>query len=514
LAGDLGAPGDPWLLADMAAAVERLLAARNAGQTVVVYGDYDADGVCATALLYETLRAAGCAARWYIPDRFEEGYGLNPSALTRLKAEGADLVVSVDCGIRSVEAAESARRAGLDLIVSDHHLPGRELPRAVAVVNPNRHDDPYPFKGLSGAGVALKVARALLEAAGVAEPPGMVELVAIGTIADLAPLQGENRTLVRAGLRSLGSTLRPGLQALGERAGLDLRQLTANSVGFSLAPRLNAAGRLANAALAVELLLAGPGPEAVARAEALDRLNRERQRLTTEMVEHARRTAIPSQGPSALIAACDPTFHEGVVGLVAGRLADEYFLPAVVATVQSGSIRGSARSIPDFHITHALDECSELLARFGGHAAAAGFGLEAANWEPFVAKLAGIAGRELAGVELQPRLAIDALVGFDQLDDELMRFLDRLEPCGEGNPAPLLATRQAAVLSKRAVGADHKHLKLTLRQGGRAFDAIGFNLGDRLAEVTPSIDLAFRLERNEYRGVTSLQLVVEDFRPS
>ncbi len=504
---------DPFLLTDMPAAVERLQAARAGGQTVVVYGDYDADGVSATVLLYEVLSSQGFATRWYIPDRFEEGYGLNAGALSKLRSEGADLLVSVDCGIRSWEAAEVAKQIGLELIVTDHHLPADELPPAIAVVNPNREGDRYPFKGLSGVGVALKLAQALLEASGSQSSVLPLDLVAVGTVSDLAPLQNENRALVASGLEQLNAGGRPGLQALVAQARLTPGRLTANSIGFSLGPRLNAAGRLASAGEAVELLLARPGPEARARAESLDRLNRERQRLTNETLDQAKKIIglVPPGGN--LIVAADPSFHEGVVGLVAGRLVDEFYRPALVARVQADSIRGSARSIPQFNITGALDECRDLLERYGGHAAAAGFGVGVANWDAFVERLEQIAEKTLGGQDLRPTLSIDAVLSFDQLNDDLMDFVEKLEPCGEGNPAPVFATRGATVLSKRAVGADRKHLKLALHQGDRVFDAIGFNLGERLREISRTVDIAYRLERNEFRGVVSLQLVVQDFTP-
>jgi single-stranded-DNA-specific exonuclease len=504
---------DPFLLTDMPAAVERLQAARAGGQTVVVYGDYDADGVSATVLLYEVLSSQGFATRWYIPDRFEEGYGLNAGALSKLRSEGADLLVSVDCGIRSWEAAEVAKQVGLELIITDHHLPADELPPAIAVVNPNRQGDRYPFKGLSGVGVALKLAQALLEASGNQAPVLPLDLVAVGTVSDLAPLQNENRALVASGLEQLNAGVRPGLHALVAQARLTPGRLTANSIGFSLGPRLNAAGRLASAGEAVELLLARPGPEARARAESLDRLNRERQRLTNETLDQARKIVGLSPAGRSLIVAADPSFHEGVVGLVAGRLVDEFYRPALVARVEENSIRGSARSIPQFNITDALDKCGDLLERYGGHAAAAGFGIGAANWDAFVARMERIAEQALGGQDLRPTLSIDAVLSFDQLNDDLMDFVEKLEPCGEGNPAPIFATRGAAVLSQRAVGADRKHLKLALHNGDRAFDAIGFNLGARLPEVSKTVDIAYRLERNEFRGVVSLQLVVVDFRP-
>jgi len=503
---------EPFLLTDMQAAIERLQAARHLGHKVVVYGDYDADGVTATVLLYEVLQSQGFNVGWYIPDRFEEGYGLNADAMARLRADGANLVVSVDSGIRSVEVVELANSIGLDVIVTDHHLPGDILPPALAVLNPNRQGDNYPFKGLSGVGVAFKLAQGLLGSGGV-ESQTLLDLVAVGTVADLAPLTEENRQLVSAGLERLNSEPRPGLRALAEHAGVMAGRMTANSIGFGLAPRLNAAGRLAKAGEAVVLLLAKSAPEAWARAGALDQLNRERQQLTNDMLERAREIATSGQMVENLIVAIDPTFHEGVVGLIAARLVDEFYRPALVAREEGESIRGSARSIPEFHITRALEECSELLDRFGGHAGAAGFGLESANWEAFLKRLDGIAGEALREKDLRPSLSIDAVVDFELLTDGMMDFIDRLEPCGQANPQPVFATRHVSVLSKRTVGGGRRHLKLAVRQADRIFEVIGFNMGDQVEAMPATVDLAYRLERNEFRGVVTLELVLQDFRP-
>lgn len=504
---------DPFQLSDMDRAVERLQSARQADERVVVFGDYDADGTTSTALLSGVLQSLGFETDWYIPSRFTEGYGLNESALSALRNGGAAVVVSVDCGIRSNGEVEFANREGLDVIITDHHLPGPELPPAAAVVDPNREDDRYPFKGLAGVGVAYKLAEALIQASGGEKLTEHLDLLAVGTIADLAPLTDENRHLVAAGIEQLNAATRPGLRALSEFAGYKQGSIDSSSIGFGLGPRLNAAGRIADARVAVELLLAKDGSAAWESAGKLDRFNRERQDLTIEALELARTIALENRQSEDLLVATDAEFHEGVVGLAAGRLMDEFYRPALVARLADGVLRGSARSIPEFHITEALQACSDLLIKFGGHAQAAGFSLLAENREPFVSRLSELAANALSGLELMPSLEIDAELDFNELDDELMAFIDRLQPCGQANPYPVFSTSGVEILSKRVVGKGGRHLKLTVGQSGKVFDAIAFGFGKQIGELSERLEMAYRLERNEFRGVVSLQLNVQDLRP-
>ncbi len=504
---------DPFQLSDMDRAVERLHSARQAGERVVVFGDYDADGTTSTALLTGVLQSLGFNTDWYIPSRFTEGYGLNENALSALRNGGAAVVVSVDCGIRSNGEVEFANKEGLDVIITDHHLPGPELPPAAAVVDPNREDDRYPFKGLAGVGVAYKLAEALIQASGGEKLTEHLDLLAVGTIADLAPLTDENRHLVAAGIEQLNAATRPGLRALSEFAGYKQGSIDSSSIGFGLGPRLNAAGRIADARVAVELLLAKDGSAAWESAGKLDRFNRERQDLTIETLELARTIALENRQSEDLLVATDAEFHEGVVGLAAGRLMDEFYRPALVARLADGVLRGSARSIPEFHITEALQACSDLLIKFGGHAQAAGFSLLAENREAFVSRLSELAANALGGLELMPSLEIDAELDFIDLDDELMAFIDRLQPCGQANPYPVISTSGVEILSKRVVGKGGRHLKLTVGQSGKVFDAIAFGFGKQIGELTERLEMAYRLERNEFRGVVSLQLNVQDLRP-
>ena len=504
---------DPFQLKDMDRAVDRLQSARRADERVSVFGDYDADGTTATALLTGVLRSLGFDTGWYVPNRFTEGYGLNESALTEIRGSGTAVVISVDCGIRSNAVVESAGREGLEVIITDHHLPGPELPPALAVIDPNRDDDPYPYKGLAGVGVAYKLAEGLIQSSGGGNLTEQLDLLAVGTIADLAPLTDENRQLVAAGIEQLNTATRPGLRALSEFAGHKQGSISSSSsVGFGLGPRLNAAGRLADASLAVELLLARDGTAAWERAGELDRLNRERQDLTIETLERARANALENRQSEHLLLAAAPEFHEGVLGLAAGRLVEEFYRPALVARITGEEMRGSARSIPEFHITDALQACSDLLLRFGGHAQAAGFSLLVENREPFMSRLAELAGDKLSGLDLMPSLAIDASLDFGELNDELMAFIDRLQPCGQANPYPVFSTSGVEILSKRVVGKGGRHLKLTVRQSGKVFDAIAFGFGKQIGELSKRLEMAYRLERNEFRGVVSLQLNVQDLR--
>ena len=503
---------DPFQLRDMDRAVDRLQSARRADERVVVFGDYDADGTTATALLTGVLRSLGFDTGWYVPNRFTEGYGLNESALTEIRGSGTAVVISVDCGIRSNAVVESAGREGLEVIITDHHLPGPELPPALAVIDPNRDDDQYPYKGLAGVGLAYKLAEGLIQSSGGGNLTEQLDLLAVGTIADLAPLTDENRQLVAAGIEQLNAATRPGLRALSEFAGHKQGSISSSSVGFGLGPRLNAAGRLADASLAVELLLARDGTAAWEHAGELDRLNRERQDLTIETLERARASALENRQSEHLLLAAAPEFHEGVLGLAAGRLVEEFYRPSLVARIEGEEIRGSARSIPEFHITEALQACSDLLIRFGGHAQAAGFSLLTENREPFMSRLAELAADKLSGLDLMPSLAIDASLDFGELDDELMTFIDRLQPCGQANPHPVFFTSGVEILSKRVVGKGGRHLKLTVRQSGKVFDAIAFGFGKKIGELSNRLEMAYRLERNEFRGVVSLQLNVQDIR--
>lgn len=525
---------DPFQLADMDRAADRIVRALRAGETIAVYGDFDADGVTATVLLTEALRAMADERRLvvpYIPDRVDEGYGINQEALTTLRGKGVDLVISVDCGIRSPIEAAHARAIGLDLIITDHHSLGHELPPAVAVINPKRDDSTYPERMLAGVGIAFKLAQAVRLAMPERadwDESNLLDLVAIGTVADLAPLLGENRKLVAEGLAVLNEVRRPGIAALLAVSGLQPQQLTAESIGFGLGPRINAAGRLAHAYDAAKLLIAGNSQTAQSQAKLLDELNRKRQSLTRQLSALAEQMVDPD---APIIIAADPRFQSGVVGLVASRLAEKHYRPAIIMEHGEQESRGSCRSIPEFHITDALDEVADLLVRHGGHAQAAGFTIRNADLAEFTERITAIAADRLAGQELLPALEIDAELPLGQVDWALQETLARLEPTGYSNPAPLLLSRGAQIVSHRAVGGDGSHLQLHLVDGrangnapgnsryGRAapmqaLPAIAFRQAQWAGCLPPLVDIAYRIGVNHWQGTASLQLVIEDLRPT
>lgn len=514
-------PSDSFRMEGMAKAVSRIRQAIKRKEVIVVYGDFDADGVTSTSLLVSVLKALGANVHPYIPHRVDEGYGLNNDALLRLAKRGAKLVITVDCGIRSVEEVEVGQRAGLDMIITDHHSVGAEVPRALAVINPKQVTCKYPEKMLAGVGVTFKLADALLKAARqqdriepLLRSEDLLDLVAIGTVADLVPLShAENRFLVIEGLKKLRRLERPGLRAMLEVASLSPDQISATTIGFVIGPRINAAGRLESAMTAYHLLTAADVHEALPYAHKLQELNETRQRLTREMQEYARTVAGVAEGGDApLIFAADANFKQGIVGLVAGRLTEEFYRPSIVVQRGEDESHGSCRSIAEFNITEALDQCADLLIRHGGHAQAAGFSIHNDNLPPFRERMLDIAAEQLRGQTLLPRLSVDAVVPLHGLNTHLYEALKSLEPCGHGYPAPILATRGLRVADFRTVGKDNAHLKLKLTDGALEQDAIAFRFGELIRDLPPVIDVAYELEVNEWNGSRSLQMNVVDLR--
>jgi single-stranded-DNA-specific exonuclease len=514
---------NPFRLKGVNEAVTRLRQAIRRGEPVAIYGDFDADGVTATALLVETLSALGARVKPYIPHRVDEGYGLNTEALRHLASQGIRVVVTVDCGIRSIQEVNYGRKVGLDLIITDHHSVGEEVPPAVAVINPKQSDCRYPFKDLAGVGVAFKLAQALLRVhhrvpvakgeAGVSEED-LLDLVALGTVTDLAPLLGENRSLVKRGLERLNCPQRPGIKALITGAGLKPGGIDATAIGFILGPRLNAAGRIDHAMTSYQLLATSSDHEAGELASKLGELNQHRQQLTVETFERAREQVMTAVETEKLLFAMGEDFLAGIVGLVASRLTEEFYRPSVVLELGSEESRGSARSIPEFNITAALDRCRDLLIRYGGHAAAAGFTIANDKLETLRGRLKELAAEQLEGVDLTPTLLIDAEVELSEVDWATQTLLTQLEPCGYANPSPLLLSRRAIVRDARTVGTDGSHLKLTLSDGRVVWDAIAFHQGQQADQLPRHIDVVYSLEVNEWQGEKRLQLNVKDLRPS
>ena len=514
---------NPFQMIGMQAAVDRIRFALDHNEPIAVYGDYDVDGVTATALLVEALQKFGGNVRGYIPNRFEEGYGLNKDALDSLKADGVKLVITVDCGIRSPDEALHARTIGLDLIISDHHHPdGENLPPAFAVINPKQHGDTYPDKDLAGVGIAYKIVEALTMDNGrqtindgqwsIVE---LLDLVALGTVADLAPLVGENRTLVRNGLKQLRETKRQGLYSLAGIAQIKIDKITAGNIGFMLGPRLNASGRLESALASFELLTTTDFMRAGQLAQQLDVQNRQRQTITKTMQQQAEEIAMQDDPNAFLLFAAHESFNSGVVGLAASRLTEKYYRPSVVAAKGQEETRGSCRSIPEFHITDALDQCKDLLVRHGGHAAAAGFTVKNENLTELVARLKSIAKEKLDGKDLRQTLSADMEVPLADMNFSILKHIAFLEPTGYGNPDAIFVSRNVKVKAFRAVGSEGRHLKLTLEDGpALKYDAIGFRMGEMAKSLPPRLDVMYTLEANEYNGRVSLQLNLKDLKAS
>ena len=507
---------EPASLADLDRAVERLVRALREGETILVHGDYDVDGICSTTLMVRTLRALGGNAVPFIPQRLKDGYDLSAAGVRAAKDAGATLVVTCDCGTSAHAPITDLQSAGIDVIVTDHHLPGGPLPAAFAVLNPKRPGCPSPDKDLAAVGVAFKLALALTRAVGGNENVvySMLDLVALATVADVAPLRGENRVLVRYGLKLLNDPRRPGVRAMIRAAGLEGRALTAGRIGFILAPRLNAAGRLGNALRGVELMLAESDAVANPIARELEELNVTRQEIDRATLERARELVLQMDLSSTYgIVLAEEGWHPGVIGIVASRIVEEFGRPTVLVALEGGEGKGSGRSISVFDLHAGLAQCRDLLTRFGGHRSAAGVTLAAERVPEFAARFNEVAASQLTQDDLVPELRVDLELPFDRADAELETLLRYMEPCGMGNPSPLFVARGVTVAAPpRVVGKDG--LKLVLKANGRELVALGWGMAPRAPEVEAgaTIDIAFRLELDEYRGETRLQARLADFR--
>ncbi|MDR0896941.1 MAG: single-stranded-DNA-specific exonuclease RecJ [Oscillospiraceae bacterium] len=500
---------DPMGLSGMAEAVARVRRALDNQEKIIVYGDYDVDGVCATAILVEALRAHGGQADWYIPSRHREGYGLNPDAVRTLAGQCA-LLITVDCGITSVAEAELAIELGLDLRLTDHHEPPPRLPRAVALVNPLLGE--YPFRRLCGAGVALKLAQALFGFEAI-EP--LIELAALATVADMVPLLGENRVLVHHGLKQWQHTERPGLKALLAVSGLSGKALTAGHLSFQIAPRINAGGRLTEASRNVTLLLTDDPAEAQAIATDLDVENTHRQQMERAILQEAdqyTREHVDFLHDRAIVVAGQGWNH-GVVGLVASRLTEQYGWPSVVLTETDGVLVGSARSIPGVNLHAALSQCADLFLRFGGHAQAAGMTLKAERLPEFRQRIHEAIAAVAEPDAFIPSAAYDLDITLPEISIPLVEQLSRLAPTGIGNPAPICRLTDARLLEAREVGAQGRHLKLKLMQGGAVLDGIAFGQGAKRAELPERVDALFTPTINEFMGRRSAQCEVARLLP-
>ncbi|MFC1908478.1 single-stranded-DNA-specific exonuclease RecJ [Chloroflexota bacterium] len=514
LAADDRLSVDPHLLPDTHRAIARIFQALRSGENIAVYGDFDVDGITATAILVQGLSALDGKVVPYIPHRLTEGYGLTVFALEKLHNQGISLVITVDCGITSTVEIKKAREMGLDIIVTDHHTPLPEIPPAVAVVNPKLAHSSHPLTDLSGSGVAFKLLQALLQSIDKeTELFQFFDLVALGTIADMSPLVGENRYLVNEGLKLINAAPRLGIRAIADQAGLKIGSLSAESVSWVIAPCLNAAGRLAHALTSYNLLLTDSAQEAVELARWLAEKNTERQKLTTAALANAREQVL-SQEISPLLLVSDNDYHLGIAGLVASRLSEEFYRPSVVVKTGEKVSSGSCRSIPEFNIIAALTEFSHLMSHFGGHSQAAGFTLPTKNLADLERLLCHLAATQLDGIDLRPHLDIDVLVTLPELGGETFQTTQGLAPFGRGNPLPTFLSRGVEVVNCRTMGSSAEHVRLKLKQDGTVWDGVGFRLGSHLAEVSSHLDIVYNLEIDRWDGRERLRLNLLDFTPA
>ncbi|WAA11560.1 single-stranded-DNA-specific exonuclease RecJ [Fervidibacillus halotolerans] len=502
---------DPFLLTDMDVCVKRIYEAIKKGQKMIVYGDYDADGVTSTTVLLVTLKTLGAKVDYYIPDRFLEGYGPNEEAFRFLKDEGVDLIITVDNGIAAIHEAKIAKQLGMDLIITDHHEPGPELPEAVAVIHPKRPDSTYPFKELAGVGVAFKVASALLRT----PPYHLLPLVAIGTIADLVSLTGENRQFVKKGLELLKGTNHIGLSALMKAAGINQLEIDEETVGFSIAPRMNAPGRLEHANIAVELLLSEDVEEAERLAQEMNEMNRKRQEIVNEMekeaVEEIHRRGLEKD---KVLVVGKQNWHPGVIGIVASRLVERFYRPTIVFSydAEHNLAKGSARSIPGFHLYNNLRQCKDLLLHFGGHPMAAGMTVEMEKVDRLRDRLNGLATEQLTEEDFIPVTELDGIFSLDTIDLQSLEQMQMLAPFGTDHPKPKILIKDIQLSNIKKVGADLNHFKFSATDGNHSVDGIGFQMGEIADQLSPlsSVSLIGELGINEWNQVRRPQIYLKD----
>ena len=505
---------DPVLLPDMLRACQRLASALSAGETVGVFGDFDVDGVAGTAVAVQGLQDLGAPVVPYIPHRVSQGHGLSADAIHSLAERGVSVLVTVDCGVGDAGEIGLAKRLGMDVIVTDHHVPPPVLPPALCIVDPKLGGGEYPFNDLSGGGLAFKLIQGLYELLGRPWERRLLELAALSTVADVVPLRDENRFLVREGIQELRRTRRPGLRALYRRAGLKPGSIDAEAIAFMIAPRLNAAGRLEHASTTYRLLMTDDADEGDELAARLEVLNRERQQMTEEANLRVRERMEDGYARSAFLVVLDPLVTPGIAGLVASRLVDEYHRPAVVMSMVDGMLRGSARSIQEFDVGGALESCGDLFVRHGGHRAAAGFEMAPENLPELEARLGAIAEERLDGLPARPPLYIDAELPVSHLVGDTFRWLRDLEPFGAANPAPAFLTRAMEPLAIKQMGSNGRHLRMKLKDGPAVWDAIAFRRGDRLPPGSSKLDVVYNIGTEQRGGAEVLALKVLDFRTS
>ncbi len=506
--------GNPFLLPDISQAVSRVYKAVLSREKIAVYGDFDVDGVTAIVILVEGLSRLGAEVIPYIPDRVNEGHGLKISALEKLRAQGANLVITVDCGVTDLKEVKQTQDMGMDMIITDHHIPLRSLPRAIAVIDPKRKDSVYPYPDLAGAGVAFKLLQALFHKDDREKwLTRLLDLVVLATVTDLVTLVGENRYLVKEGLRELNNSSRVGIQEMVKLAGLKPGELDAEDISWVLGPRLNAAGRMNNASTSYQLLTTQSSEEARLLALELGEKNAERQKLTKEVLSRAREKLATKLHLPVLIEG-DESYSIGVIGLVAGKLADEFYKPAIIINLGPESCQGSCRSIAEFDIVSALAECHDLLTAFGGHPLAAGFTVMRQNLAQLEERITGLAMDQLGRLDLCPELAIDAELPLATFSGEAFNLIQKLSPFGRGNPQPTFLTRQVEVIECRNFGNQGEWLRLKLKQGNVTWQAVDFESQRKQEEIPSHMDIVYNLEKSRWNGEEVLSLNLLDFAPT
>ena len=514
LSADHRLEGNPFLLPDISQAISRVYKAVLAREKIAVYGDFDVDGVTAIVILVEGLSRLGAEVITYIPDRVNEGHGLKISALEKLQAQGASLVITVDCGVTDLTEVKQAREMGMDMIITDHHIPLGSLPRAVAVIDPKRKDSMYPYPDLAGAGVAFKFLQALFHKDSREKwLAGLMELVVLATVTDLVTLVGENRYLVKKGLSELNNSSRVGIQEMGKLAGLKPGELDTEDISWVLGPRLNAAGRMDNASTSYQLLTTQSPEEARLLALELERRNVERQKLTKEVLSRAREKLAAKLHLPVLIDG-DESYSIGVIGLVAGKLVDEFYKPAIIISLGSELCQGSCRSIAEFDVTAALGECHNLLTTFGGHPLAAGFTVTRQNLAQLEECITRLATDQLGQLDLRPEIVIDAELPLSTFSGETFNLMQGLSPFGRGNPQPTFLTRQVEVVECRNFGNQSEWLRLKLKQGNVIWQAVDFESRRTREEIPSYIDIVYDLEKSRWNGEEVLSLNLRDFAPA
>lgn len=517
---DLSQLHDPFLMKDMRKAADRLASAIRGSEKVLVYGDYDVDGTTATSIMYTYLKDFGIDVEYYIPHRFKEGYGISEEGIEYASTIGAKLIVTVDCGITAVEEARWAKDRGIDMIICDHHNAGPEIPEAVAVLDPKQPDCSYPFDGLSGAGVGFKLVQATNQVLGLPEEKchRFLDLLAISIASDIVPIVDENRILMREGLQLLNTNPRLGLKALMEEVKLKTSRITTSEIVFTIGPRINAAGRMGDAMTAVELLIADNDHDAVQKAQELEGINVRRRAVDNETMEQAVQMVdqhYSLENISSLVLH-HPEWHLGVIGIVASRLVDKYYRPAIMLSTVDGLVKGSARSIKGFNVYNALRECEDLLMQFGGHEFAAGLTLEEKYLDDFRARFNTIVDKYFIESDFEPEINIDALLDLHEVDSRFWKLLTQFEPFGPENAKPVFASRNLRVVGNPSV-VGNGHLKLRVAQNGSSpFDAIGFNMHEYLPRIREAADggihLAYIIEENTWNNKTTLQMRIKDIQ--